>query len=167
MKQFFILLVFTLLVAPASFAQSGKKPRFIAPLIAEEHIRHVIITGNVNVLLVEDVPSNVGVKLPSSDLGKLDIRVEGENLYISASSSLGANERAEAYVTVNDLVSLELKGNVVATSKGVLYSRQLQVITNEKAVVALRNDKPVTVNSPASYQIVKGKEYYSIFAGNL
>lgn len=167
MKQFFILLVFALLVAPASFAQSGKKPRVIAPLIAEEQIRHVIVAGNVDVLLVEDIPSNVGVKLPSSSLDKLDIRIEGESLYISASSNLGAQERARAYVTVNDLVSLELKGNVVATSKGVLYSRQLQIIANEKAIIALRTVKPTTINSPASYQIVKEKEYYSVYAGNL
>jgi hypothetical protein len=167
MKQFFILIVLALLVAPASFSQSGKKARFMAPLVAEEQIRHIVVTGNVDVLLIEDVPSNIGVKVPASSLDKLNISIDGDNLYISASGKLGDKERASAYITVSDLNSLELKGNVVVTSKGVLDSRQLKVVTNEKAMVALRSGGPIMVTSPASYQVTKEKEYYSVFAGSL
>lgn len=167
MKQFFILLIVALLAASSIFAQQGKKARFIAPLVADEQIRHIVISGNVDVLLMEDLPSNVGVKIPSSCLENVIVKIDGDNLFISASEGLMADERVQVYITVNDLNSLELKGNVVVTSKGILDSRQLRLIASEKAMVALRSGGPVMVTSPVSYQVRKEKEYYSVFAGDL
>ena len=167
MKQFIVTILIALLASPAGFAQNGKKSRVIAPLIAEEPIRHILVAGNVDVLLIEDHPSNVGVRVPVSSVEKINVRIEGDYLYLTASAQLAEGERVEAYVTVSDLNSLELKGNVVATSKGILESRQLKLITNQSAIVAIRSEGPVMVACPGTYQVVREDKYYSVFAGNL
>lgn len=167
MKQFIITMLVALLAANGAFAQTGKKARIVTPMMIEEPVHHITVEGNIDVLLIEDAPMNVGVKLPVSALDKIVIRMDGNNLYLTASSKLAANERVYAYITVNDLNSLEIKGNVIVRSEGVLESQQLLLKTNEKALVSLRTDGPIIVASPASYQVVKEKNFYSVFAGNL
>lgn len=167
MKQFIISAILALLANAACFAQAGKKARAIAPLVLEENVRRIVVSGNINVVLAEDQPFNVGVKLPASSLEKISIRAEGESLFLTASPKLEAGERAEAYIMVSQLDLLELRGKVTVASLGILESPQLKVVINESAMVAIRSGGPVTVNSPASYQVVKEQNVYSVYAGDL
>lgn len=163
MKQFTIAIIVSLLATITGFSQKTK--RSFVPLIAEEPIRHVIVSGNIDVLLMEETPFKVGVKIPRSSVNKIDVHLEGDRLYLTASPRLANKERAIAFITVHDLHSLELKGGVVATSKGILESHQLKLVANEKAVIALQCDGPITVESPGIYNIKKENNYYSVFAG--
>lgn len=167
MKQLIILFVSALLATSSGFAQQGKKSRFIAPLVAEEPIRHLTISGNIDVLLTQDRPFNTGVRVPASDRDKLDARIDHDILFLSATDKLSPNERLTVYVTVNDLNSLELKGNVVVNSLGILQSPHLRIVTSEKGMVALRSGGQILVSGPASYQVIKENGHYSVFAGNL
>lgn len=142
----------------------AKSYRNGAPIVAEESIRNIFVTDNIDVLLIEDKPERAGVKVSSTAVEKLRVRVDGESLYLSTEKNVAEDERVHVFVTVSDLHRLELSGNSYATTKGILHARNLSVVLKENARTALRSKGEVLVTTPADYRITKNKEFYSVYA---
>lgn len=162
MKQkFSIVLLLTLLLQVSAFSQNKSRR---VPLIAEDEIKSITVSGNIHVLLVEDQPANIGVQAVSEMVDKLKVSLSGDRLYIAPSKKATADEPLYVYVKVNDLRRLELKANATVTSYGVLNSKNLNIFLNEKSRLALKSNGEVHVSTPKDYQLSKENGYYSVFS---
>lgn len=162
MKQKLVISVFlALLLTVGAFAQSKNQH---VPLIAEDEIKSITVKGNIHVLLLEDKPDNIGVQAKSEMVGKLKIEISGDHLYISPSRKANAGDQLFVYVRVSDLRRLELRDNSIVTSFGVLNSKNLNIVLNERSKLAVRSNGEVHVSTPKDFTLSKENGYYSVYA---
>ena len=160
-KKLSLIGLMALLFTVAAFSQN-KNHR--VPLVAEDEIKDITVGGNIHVLLVEDQPANIGAQTLAQMVDKLRIDISGDHLTISPSKKAVDGEELYVYVRVNDLRRIELKDNATVTSYGVLNSKNLNIIMNEKAKLAVRSNGEVQVKSERDFQLKKENGYYSVFA---
>lgn len=162
MKQkLLISVLLTLLLKVGAFAQNKNQQ---APLVAEDEIKSITVRGNIHVLLLEDKPDNIGVQAKSEMVNKLKIEISGDHLYISPSRKANGSDQLFVYVRVSDLRRLELKDNSIVTSFGILNSRNLSIVLNEKSKLAVRSIGEVHVSTPKNFQLSKENGYYSVYS---
>lgn len=159
MKSIFLLLLAVSITSASALAQNK-----VVPLIAEEEIRSMTITGNIHVMIIEDEPGNENVRTEPSMVDKIKISISGDHISIAPSRKAIAGESLYVYVTVNDLSRLELRGDALATSNGVLNSTSLNVVMHERSRIALRSKGELQVKSPQNFQLSRENGYSSLYA---
>lgn len=163
MKQKFVLLILVIaLVQLSGFAQERKKIPSYLPLVAEDGIASITASENIDVILFQDKPENVRVRVPDNVLNKLRISISGNSLFLSASKKLSEGERLTVYVWINELENLTLKGNAFAISTGVLNTRNLHISASSSATVSVKSKGQVWMDSPLNYQLVKENGYFYV-----
>lgn len=163
-KIYFLLVLITLAQLPATAQFIARNAKNRGPIVIDESIRNVYVTDNIDVLLIEDRPERSGVKVSSTSVEKLQVRVDGDNLFLSSARNVDPDDRIHVFVTVSDLNKIELRGDSYVTTRGVLHTRNLSVILKENARAAIRSKGEVLVSTPANYRIIKNKDYYSVYA---
>lgn len=167
MKQKFVLITFLVITLSQlnGFAQGSKfKLPASLPLVADDGIYRITVSENVNVILVQDKPENVGVKVSEDVLRKLKFSIDRGDLFLATAKELAADERLTVYVWVNDLENLTLKGNAVAVSRGILQSRNLHISSANGAAVSIKSKGKVWFDVPENYRVIKEKGYNFVHA---
>jgi hypothetical protein len=145
-----------------SFSQyatyNGKRPI----LVDEDAIRHITVSGNVDVVLRQNSKPGTIVKVEEKSTGNLKASVADRDLFIE--SDPNSTERVVVYVWTDDLYTLTLKDNSYAVSIGILDFRDLRVNILDKARVALRAADKIRFNAPSDRQLVSNEKYFSVMS---
>jgi hypothetical protein len=161
MKQKLIwisLLTVLLNMHSVGHAQKSYLPSSL-PLVTEVGISDITISDNINVVLMQEKPENVKVKVLDGTVSKLKISIVGGRLFLGSSKNLKEGERLVVYVWVNDLETLTLNGNAIATSKGILQNRNLHISASREAMVSLKSTGKVWIDAPENYEVAKEDGY--------
>jgi len=160
MKQKFMLTatVLALLAITSSAQQSGGHLSLALPLVAEDGIRGITVSDNIDVVLIPDAPENVKVKASADVISKLNVYVVNGNLFLATTKKKEA-ERLAVYVWVNDLENLTLKGNSLVTSTGILHNANLHISAGKEAKAILKSEGKVWFDHPSNYQVEQRKGY--------
>jgi hypothetical protein len=164
MKQKLMWLVLLLAgIQVTSFAQVRSKQK---PLVAENGIRRIVVSDNIDVLLIQSADGAAWVRVPDNTLGKVKVSVVDENLYLSAVHGLPQGERLQVYIQVEELNMLVLQDVATAVSRGVLSMQRLEVIVAENARAILRTTGDVHVVKHGKYAITKENDHSLVYAAD-
>jgi hypothetical protein len=166
MKKRFALFALLIMMAQLnSFAQNRQtKITWPSPLITDEGITDITASDNIDLVLIQDSPENVSVKVPDYVLGKLKVSIDEGKLFLAPAKNLKTGERLTVYVWINELESLTLKGNAFATSTRILQNKNLHISVSEDASFSLKSKSKVWFNAGTNYQVVKEDGYFSVYA---
>ena len=164
MKQKLIWMV--LLLAGIQVYSSAQVISRQKPQVAENGIRGVIVSDNIDVLLIQSTDGAGWVKVPDNTLGKVKASIVDENLYLSAVSGLPESERLQVYIQVEDLNMLVLKDVATVVSRGILNLQRLEVIVAENARAILRTTGDVHVVKHGKYAITKENDHSLVYAAD-
>jgi|GEM_PF-3478059 len=165
-QKFVLTLIILVMVHLSGFSQKSRIVKSTNyPIVAEEGISSITASENIDLILIQDNPETVGVKVPESVMKKIKISLNANKLFISSSSKSVNGERLPVYVWVNNLENLILEGNAFATSTGVLNSEDLHISAEAQSMVALKSKGKVWLDLPSNYQVFKGNGYYFVKAG--
>lgn len=162
MKQkFFVIAILLLMVQGNSFAQKESRTSLAMklPLVVEEGIYSIVISDNIDVVLIPDSPDNVKVKATDAVISKLKVSYSEGRLFLDAAKNVEKNERLVVYVWINELENLTLKGDSYAISQGILQSRNLHISLAKEASVLLKSKGNVWFDEPTNHQVLKQKGY--------
>jgi putative autotransporter adhesin-like protein len=165
MKQKFIVIaILLLLVQVNSFAQKEPKTSLAMalPLVVEEGIFSLVVSDNIDVVLIPESPDNVKVKATDAVISKLKVSYSEGRLFLDAAKNVGKDERLVVYVWINDLENLTLKGNSYAISQGILQSKDLHISLAKDASVLLKSKGNVWFDAPTNHQVLKEKGYFMV-----
>jgi hypothetical protein len=164
MKQKFALIVLIItLLQQAGFGQNKTITMPASfPLIAEDEITSITASENIDLVLIQDRPENVGAKAAADVMRKLKVSMVDGNLILATAKSLAMNERLIVYVWVNDLENLTLNGNAFATCRGILNGKNLHVSAATDASFSIKSRSKVWFDTPAKYEMVNKDGYFFV-----
>jgi Putative auto-transporter adhesin, head GIN domain len=140
MKKLITMAVSLLTVTAASFAgtTNESKPAFTKVISTKAAFQHIVINGDVDVVLTEKDFVQVDVTGEQKSVEAVTHYVKRGTLYINRK---GASKGAKPVVTiaVSDLQSLEVNGDGDVTSKGTLRSSKLKLTINGESKFNVRN----------------------------
>jgi hypothetical protein len=165
-KRVWIAALILLFSQSDSFSQfaiyNGKRPI----IVDEDAIRHITVSGNVDVVLRSNPRPGTVVKIENKATDKVKASVSGGDLYIESKSSVKENERIVVYVWSDELQTLTLNDNTYAVSIGVLDFKDLRVNINDKARVALRNSDKIRFNASQERSVISNEKYFSVISSD-
>ncbi len=164
MKQKFILMaILALSIQVGGFAQvKAPGSKLALPLIAEEGITSIVISDNIDVVLIPESPENVKVKAADDVIAKLRVSYSEGRLFLDAAKGVLKGERLVVYVWVNNLENLTLRGDSYAISQGILPGNNLHLSLGRDASVALKSKGNVWFDEPTNHQVLKQKGYFMV-----
>lgn len=165
-KRVWIAALILLFSQSDSFSQfaiyNGKRPI----IVDEDAIRHITVSGNVDVVLRPNPRPGTVVKVENKATDKVKASVSGGDLYIDSKSSVKENERIVVYVWSDELQTLTLNDNTYAVSIGILDFKDLRVNINDKARVALRNSDKIRFNASQERSVISNEKYFSVISSD-
>jgi hypothetical protein len=163
-RKFIVIAMLVLLVQANSFAQRETKPTLAMglPLVVEEGIYSLVVSNNIDVVLIQEGPDNVKVKATDAVISKLKVSYSEGRLFLDAAKNVKKDERLVVYVWVNDLENLTLKGDSYAISQGILQGRDLHISLSKDASVSLKSKSNVWFDEPTNHQVLKQKGYFMV-----
>jgi len=165
MKQkFTVIAILLLLVQVNSFAQKEPKTSLAIslPLVVEEGIYSLVVSDNIDVVLIPESADNVKVKATNAVISKLKVAYSEGRLFLDATKNVKKDERLVVYVWVNDLENLTLRGDSYAISQGILQGRDLHISLSKQASVSLKSKGNVWFDEPTNHQVLKQKGYFMV-----
>jgi len=158
-----IMLFFIAQQAGAQSQLTGYKDPAI-PIVAEEGIGQISVSGNIDVVLIQGDEESVGVKISPESIRKIEFSIFSDHLYLSPSSAMQENERVKVYVSISDLNKIRLEGNASAMSRNILSAGNLRVFLGPHAKINLRTKQQIRVHSDSSYEVFEQKGYYGVYS---
>lgn len=154
MKQLFIMAVSLLTINAASYAgtTNESKPAFTKVISTKAAFQHIVINGNVDVVLTENEFVQIDVTGEEKTVETVSYFVKKGTLYITRK---GSSKGAKPVVTiaVSDLYSLEINGDGNVTSKGTLRSSKLKLTINGESKFNIRNLGEILIDSDSGIDV--------------
>jgi hypothetical protein len=154
MKKLIIMAVSLLTLNAASFASTIKEnnPVFTKKVEKKAAFQHIVINGDVDVVLVENDYVQVDICSEQNNNTSVSHYVNKGILYINrVDVSLG--RKPIVIVAVNDLQSLEVNGDGDVTSKGSLRSSKLKLMINGESKLNVRNRGELMIESNSNIKL--------------
>lgn len=143
-----------LTITAASFAgtTNESKPAFTKIISTKAAFQHIVINGDVDVVLTEKDFVQVDVTGEQKSVEAVSYFVKRGTLYINRR---GASKGAKPVVTiaVSDLQSLEINGDGDVTSKGTLHSSKLKLVINGESKFNVRNLGEILIESDSNIDL--------------
>jgi Putative auto-transporter adhesin, head GIN domain len=148
MKKLILMAVSLLTITAASVAGTNKesKPAFTKVISTKAAFQHIVINGDVDVVLTEKDFVQVDVTGEQKSVEAVTHYVKRGTLYIiSKRAAKGA--KPVVTIAVSDLKSIEVNGKGEITSKGALRSSKLKLVINGEAKFNVKNLGQILIES--------------------
>lgn len=140
MKKLIIMAVSLLTITAASFAGTVHEsiPVLTKTISSKVAFQHIVINGDVNVVLVENEFVQVDVTGEQKSVETVSYYVKKGTLYINRKHSPKSTNPVVT-ISVNDLQSLEVNGDGDVISYGSLHSKKLKLVLKGESKFNVRN----------------------------
>lgn len=143
MKQKFILSIFA---AAFSILSASANPEEKLAVNAGT-VENITVASDMNVVLIPVQNNDGKISLDPTASGKLNVKLSGNNLYLSLVRRPSGKEKTTVYLYVSNLKTITVENNSQVKTLGIINAPKIDVYIDGESTVHLRSNGEIEAHS--------------------